>query len=473
MSNASSLLLDGLDDARVAVVKGREATRAVDLRRRALGLARWLTEQGLESGDRVLMLVPPGAEFAAALMATVRVGAVPVLLETSQAPGAWIARVQASRPRFALTTPALRLAFGVPGLHGLVRRLGRPMPPPVPELPFLVLPREAPGEGPLISRDPDDEALILFTSGTTSAPREVAHTHGSLPGFLAHVRAVAEGLPAESYLAETPQQIFYALLMRSTCYLVTGQGEQRVQRTLKLLQERPIQAWFGSPWTWQRWLARDLPLPQGLRSVLLGSAPVSRPFLRRLLARLGEDVTLRCVYGLTELGPACLIDGREKAALEGEGDPMGAPVAGVELRIWEGEVQLRAASAAPASLRPDGWLETGDLGALVDGQLWLRGRAKDMILRRGINLYPGVLEPLLAEQVEACALVGVWDAEREDERVVLAWEGAPDFHPGASLGDATPDHLLHLESLPRKGRQHKVDKEALRALARARFGIPG
>ena len=95
-----------------------------------------------------------------------------------------------------------------------------------------------------------------------------------------------------------------------------------------------------------------------------------------------------------------------------------------------------------------------------------------MILRRAVNLYPGVLEPLLADAVEEAALVGVWDVERADERVVLAYVGPPGFDGAALLGDAAPDHVLRLDALPRAGRQHKVDREAIRRLARERFGIP-
>jgi acyl-CoA synthetase (AMP-forming)/AMP-acid ligase II len=204
--------------------------------------------------------------------------------------------------------------------------------------------------------------------------------------------------------------------------------------------------------------------------VLLGSSPVTRPFLRRLLAAVPDSATVRCVYGLTETGPVCVADGREKAARDGDGDWVGRPQDGIEQRSG-GEVEVRAANSPP-SLAPGGWLPTGDLGRLDADGLVLLGRSKDMIVRRGVNHYPGVLEPALLERLPDAALIGVFDRRAEDERVVLVHTGAAPADLGALLGDAVPDHVLALPELPRAGRQHKVDKEALRALARERFAIP-
>lgn len=475
--NASVPLVERLTGGRAAVVVGERTTSAGELGQRVHGLAAWLHGRGVRPGDRVLLLVPPGPELAAALLALVWVGAVPVLLEPGQAPGAWRARVASVEPAWAVVDPRLRVAWRVPGLLRILRARGRSLPPRPPGR-LLSLPRRADGRVPVAPRTAADEGLILFTSGTTSAPRAVVHTHGNLPAFLAGVADVVRDLPLSSYLAETPQQIFYALLLGATCHIVRGQGEARLQRTLEVLRSGRVEAWFGSPWTWVRWLDAGYPVPPGLRTVLLGSSPVSRPFLRRLTAALSDDARVRCVYGLTEAGPVCVADAHEKIAWEGEGDLVGRPLDGVRLRLDDaGEVYVASPALAHGYLgrEPLGeWLPTGDLGEFhPTAGLVLRGRRKDMILRRAVNLYPGVLEPLLLEVCDDAALVGVWDAEREDERVVLAWVGDAEPDAAALLGpDAAPDHLLHLDVLPRSGRQHKVDKAALRELARERFGVP-
>ena len=152
---------------------------------------------------------------------------------------------------------------------------------------------------------------------------------------------------------------------------------------------------------------------------------------------------------------------------------VGRLVGGVTARIDDGEIVLGSPSLAGYGAGPLTELRTGDLGALVDGQLVLRGRKKDMILRRAVNLYPGVLEPLLHPRFDEVALVGVYDGDREDERVVLCCVGGDAAGVDELLGDAAPDHVLELDALPRSGRQNKVDKAALRTLARAHFLIPG
>lgn len=474
--NVAERLLAGLRGERPAVVVGERATSAEALRARILGLAAHFAKMGVQPGERALVLVPPGGDLPAAVLALVWIGAVPVLLEPEQAPGAWAARVARAAPAWVVVDPRLPWIWGVPGLLPLLRRL-RPVPGRPAEGRLLPLPARAAGEPPALARAPDDPALVLFTSGTTSAPRAVVHTHGNLQAFLDGVDRVAEGLPMESYLAETPQQIFYALLRRSTCHLVLGQGEARLKRTLALLASGRVEAWFGSPWTWVRWLDEGRPVPPGLRAVMLGSAPVTRPFLRRLLAALPEQTVVRCLYGLTELGPACLVDAATKRDWAGEGDLVGPPLPGVSVDIRGGGDIWLASPALAASYLGEGpvgpWLDTGDLGALGPAGLVLHGRRKDMILRRGVNLYPGVLEPLLLTHVTEAALVGVYDAAREDERVVLAYVGPEGFDAAPLLGDAAPDHTLRLDALPRAGRQHKVDRVALRELARARFHIPG
>jgi acyl-CoA synthetase (AMP-forming)/AMP-acid ligase II len=137
-----------------------------------------------------------------------------------------------------------------------------------------------------------------------------------------------------------------------------------------------------------------------------------------------------------------------------------------EIRVGGAAVALRYLGGPVISTG----VETGDRGWLGTDGLVLLGRSKDMIVRRGLNIYPGLLEPILARSLGDVALVGVFDARAQDERVVLACTGRD--APIPPLGEAIPDHLLRLDALPRRGRQHKVDRDALRRLARERFFIP-
>ncbi len=459
----------------MVVQEGEAATTAEALQARTLGLARWYRNQGVEPGDRVLMLVPPGANFAAALLGLVWLGATPVLLDPGHPEGVWKAQLEAVRPRWVVTLPALGRLWAVPGARQLLSFLGRSTPARPDGARVLQLPGVVRGDTEPAACTEDAEALILFTSGTTSAPRGVVHTHGNLPHFLRQVTQVVEGVSMASYLAEHPQQIFYALTTGATCHVVKAPPAKRLQAVVDLLRSGRIEAWFGSPYTWIHCLDAGIAIPQEIQTLIFGSSPVTHQFLNRLLPHLSETVAIRCMYGLSEAGPVALVDGQEKASRQGTGDWLGACVGTARVTLEAGEIHVHSRALARGYLGEpprSGPLATGDLGRLDADGLWLLGRKKDMILRRGVNHYPSLLESLLAENGIDASLVGVFDTTAQDERIIVAHTGPAETPFADLLGEAAPDHVLHMESLPRSGRQHKVDKQALRLLARERFGVP-
>ena len=450
-------------------------TTANALRARTLGLSCWFHEQGVKQGDRVLMLVPPGADFAAALLGLVWIGATPVLLDPGHPEGVWKAQVEAVQPRWVVTVPALGRLWAVPWARRLLSALGRSTPARPEGVKVLHLPGTVRGDTDPAACTEDAEALILFTSGTTSAPRGVVHTHGNLPHFLRHVSQVVEGVSMASYLAEHPQQIFYALTTGATCHVVKASPAKRLTAVVDLLRSGQIEAWFGSPYTWIHCLDAGITIPQEIQTLIFGSSPVTHQFLNRLLPHLSETVAIRCMYGLSEAGPVALVDGREKARRPRNGDWLGACVGAARVTLEAGEIHVQSPALARGYLGEpprEGPLATGDLGRQDADGLWLLGRKKDMILRRGVNHYPSLLESLLAENDIDASLVGVFDTTAQDERIIVAHTGPADTPFADLLGEAAPDHVLHLESLPRSGRQHKIDKQALRKLARERFGVP-
>jgi acyl-CoA synthetase (AMP-forming)/AMP-acid ligase II len=236
---------------------------------------------------------------------------------------------------------------------------------------------------------------------------------------------------------------------------------------------------------------------------LLGGAPVTPDFLRSLKAWLHPDTRVVAIYGLTEAGPVCTASADEKLAWSGTGDFVGAPMPGVRLALAEcegdtGEVVVHSDALYTGyleePLRPaDQGLRTGDLGRLVtrDGVpgLELLGRRKDMIIRGSVNIYPATVEPLLREIADAagrpllreCALIGLWNPASQDEEVVLCYQPRDGIAVDAAAlrrdaqriagSDAAPDHYLEVNPIPVTGRQNKVDKEALRIRAAARFGL--
>jgi acyl-CoA synthetase (AMP-forming)/AMP-acid ligase II len=475
MPNVGASLTRSLTDARPVLIVAGRATTARALASRLGGLTLWLRARGVVPGDRVVVLVPPGPELVASVLAVLRVGAVAVLADPDVPLEVFNAQMRWAKVRWVVADPRLAAAWHLPGLVGaLLRRAGVPLPPRPRGAHVLALPRQVAGLVEAVPRDDEDEAVVLFTSGTTAEPRGVVHSHGSLAALLDAVRSAVSGLDFSSYVAETPPQLFYGLALGAVCHVAPGRGPCCEQELWRLMETGEAEAWFGSPWLWTRWLAGGRRPPSGLRALVLGSAPVTPRFLSALLAAAPPHLRVLCLYGLTEAGPVATVDGREKAAWTGAGDLVGHPVPGTLVAIRDGRVHLQGPTVAPRYLGQapgTSWLDTGDLGCLGPSGLVLLGRAKEMILRRGHNIYPGLLEPLLARSLGDVALVGVFDSRAQDERVVLAWAGSATARV-PSLGEADPDHLLPLPALPRRGRQLKVDRGALRRMARARFDIP-
>jgi olefin beta-lactone synthetase len=213
--------------------------------------------------------------------------------------------------------------------------------------------------------------------------------------------------------------------------------------------------------------------------VWTGSAPASAELLTRV-RRAGADEAWG-VYALTELFPAAAVEQAEKAAFDGVGDLVGAPLPGVEAKPdLSGELLLTGPAARHRYLGedPDPWVRTGDRARLDAGRIVLAGRCKDMVLRRAENIYPGLYEPALhVPGVEVAVLVGV-PAQDGDERLVAVIQPQPHADhrriraalsgPLARMGAARPDALL-LMDVPLSGRSRKPDRAATARRAAARL----
>jgi acyl-CoA synthetase (AMP-forming)/AMP-acid ligase II len=505
---------------RVAVVApgGRE-TRYGQLHRRLLHVAARLHQAGIGAGDRLVLQVPNGPELASALLACLHLGAVPVLIEPGAGDAVYLAQLQATDAAGLLLHPTLRWVHRLPGLRGWLAGRGQAVPPmPSPdELPRLILDRAdttalADQAPPAAQRDPGDDAALVFTGGTTSDPKCVRLGVAALERYFAAIFTLVDELHMHSLLADTAPQMIYGLRGGLTVYVASGGVERRARRALELIRAGRVDTWFGSPYLWKRMMAHEghdrARLPADMRNVILGSAPVTPEFLADLLGWLHPDARAIVLYGLTEAGPVCSVDAARKLAYRGAGDLVGAPMPHVRLEIEpledaddpdQGAVVVHSPSLfsgylnRPRRAAAEG-LHTGDLGAMVelDGtpMLTLLGRQKDMILRNSVNIYPLLFETALKRYrdgdgrhlLQECALVGLWDSQRQDERVVLCYAVVPGaqldepafarFAQRACGGSAAPDHLLRFEAIPVKGRQHKVDKRALRALCRQRLGLP-
>jgi O-succinylbenzoic acid--CoA ligase len=339
--------------------------------------AKELSERGARRGQRVAIALPPGLEFAQALHACLLLGAVAVPVDP-----------RSSAAERALLTRDAALLLDSP--------LGAFSPS-----------AGSAGAGARIEHDLDATAVVIHTSGTTSSPRPVELTYGNFL-WSALGSAVALGLdPQERWLCAMPLAHVggLSILMRSAIYATTAIVHEGFDndRVLHALLERQITLVSLVATTLARLLDAGLADPPALRGALTGGGPVPQALVGR--ARTA-GVPVLSTYGLTE---ACSQVTTTPAA-DGEGSARGGrPLFCTRVRLArDNEIMVHGPTVAPRELASDGWLHTGDLGALDDdGRLLITGRKADTIVSGGENVAPAEVEAVLEahpEVLEAAVL---------------------------------------------------------------------
>ncbi|MEU9981882.1 class I adenylate-forming enzyme family protein [Streptomyces sp. NPDC050856] len=439
-----------------------------------------LHARGLERGGTVGVAVRPGPRALAVMLAAHRLGLRAAVLDPGAGPDVLRARLALARPDVVLADAtaqavagwarplARRARLALPDLAALgpVATVGPRLPGCAPALDAgraVVLPRPV---------DEDGDAVVVFTSGTTSRPRAVVHSRSSLAAGMATVTGLVRpeaGLPV---LGGT----FFVLvpsLASGAPVALPARSPRVLARQLRRLEPR---ATYLTPPA----LRAALDAGAGFTGrVWTGSAPAGAGLLTRV-KDAGADEAWG-VYALTELFPAAAVEQADKAAFTAAGDLVGRPLPGVEARTGAaGELLLSGPAARHRYLGedPDPWVATGDRARLADGRIVLEGRCKDMVLRRAENVYPGLYEPALhVPGVELALLVGV-PAGDGDERLVAVVQPARGADHGRvraalagpleRMGTARPDALL-LADIPLSGRSLKPDRAATARLAATRL----
>ena len=341
----------------------------------------------------------------------------------------------------------------------------------------------------------DAPAVLLYTSGTTSAPKGVLHTHQSLLCEMDSLPAIHALDPADRYLGGAPVGHIAGLVYGAMTPFALGTSTVFLERwipsrAITAITDERATFQTGPPTFLQTLAAKagsaDL---SSFRLFSTGGAAIPTEAARAAAARLG--CVLKRAYGSTELPTltATTLDDDERARTETDGRAVG----GAEVRIAgpdgdalpageEGEIWGRAPEmfagylhAATDALTDDGWFRTGDLGVLDrDGLLRVTGRMKDIIIRGGENISAAELEDILSTHpwIADVAIVGLPD-ERLGERVcaVVALRGGATL----TLEDVVtflrqnhiathklPEQLVVLPSLP-KTSSGKVAKAEVRA----------
>lgn len=474
--------------------------------------------------------LPPGGRVAwlglnhpaqlALLFALARLGAVLVPLNHRLSPAEWCGVLQDCTPTLLVHDDTLASAA-----HDLAQRLAQPLAlwpvqaldtgggpstAPAPDAPLSGTPApDASGPEPL---SPDTHTaptnatlntplLLVYTSGTTGQPKGAVHTQGNLLANMAIAAQVQGMMAADTVLTVLPLFHVGGLGIQTLPALSVGAQVLLFSRfdaaaTLACIQhERPtltlqvpatLQALTSHP----QWADTDI---TSLRAVWAGSSLLPPEPLRAFMAR---GVPVCNVYGSTETGPFSIA--LPPAHASSHVGSCGWPAPGVEVVLRGAQGQPVAPGAvgelwvrAPNVVRhywPDrpaldgaGFFHTGDLAQqAADGSHTVVGRAKDMIISGGENIYPAEIENLLAQHpsVAECAVVGQADARWGETvvAVVVLREGTPasadwaqalqQFLDGQLARYKWPRRWLRVNALP-KTALGKVQKAALQQLLSA------
>ena len=449
---------------------------------RAGRVAAALAGMGIRRGDRVALVLRTEPAFLDAFFGTLLAGAVPVPLYPPVRLGRMDEYLAATARMVSVAGARLVLA------QGAVRRLlGEVVERARPELGCRAVDGlERTPRALACPVEPDDLALVQFSSGSTVDPKPVALTHAGLVAQTASIVAVLRPTPADRLVSWLPLYHDMGLI---GCLL----GAASYPGPLVLIAPEHF---LARPALWLRAMARlrgtitaapsfayayaagrvsDRELAgldlSSWRVALDGAEPVAAEVLRRFadrFARFGFDPrALLPVYGLSEaalavtftppggpwrsrpLDPAALAARGEVVDGPREVVSVGRPVPGVEVEVRGragevvperrlGRIFVRGPSLmrgylgqpeATAAALEGGWLDTGDLGFADGGELYVHGRAKDVIVVRGANHAPDAIEAAL-EVVPGirtgCAVAVGYDDGGGEELLVLAERsGAP------------------------------------------------
>lgn len=417
----------------------------------SLRVAGGLTGLGLRPGDRLAYFLPNCPELVLGYFGAFAAGLIGVPLNPRYQAAEVEHAVADSRPRALIADaellkrldPARLAQLGVEAVFVVGAS------PAAGIHAFDELTAAAPLAGPAAVA-PQADAVILYTSGSTAAPKGVIHTHASLANAARH-QIVTQQLGAAdvqlawmgiAYIAALSGQLLPSLVLGARAILlphfepdavlaaIARWGATRLQSgptDLRDLLDHPATA------------SADL---RTLRACIAGGEQIHRELHERFAARTGFALTEAC--GMTELYNYASNPPFGEKRL----GSIGHPTDGVSMRLVdrdgrdadEGEIWVRSdamtrgywnnADATAAAIR-DGWLRTGDLARRdADGWYWFVGRSKHIIIRGASNIAPGEVESVLVAHpaVANAGVVGAPDAREGHVPVAFV-----QLNPGASV----------------------------------------
>jgi malonyl-CoA/methylmalonyl-CoA synthetase len=454
-----------------------------------------LVGRGVVSGDRVAVQVDKSAEAVVLYVACLRLGAVFVPINVANTPNEVDFFLRDCAPRVAVIRPADRAVLEPSAARagvGHVETLGENADGSLIEL----VRRSDAGTLPTASADVNAPAAIVYTSGTTGRSKGAVLSRANLASNAAALVEAWHFTRDDVLLHSLPlfhiHGLFAAIntaLAAGCCVLLLPKFDAAA--VLKHLPRSTV--YMGVPTHYTRLLREpglDREVGAGMRLFVSGSAPLLSETHCEFLRRTGHAILER--YGMTE---TLINTSNPYHGLRKPGS-VGTPLPGIKIRVARDSTATAARDDGPGALEvqgpnvfagywqdpektqheftPDGWFKTGDLGRVDgDGYVHIVGRAKDLVISGGYNVYPKEVE------TELDALPGVLES-------AVFGVPHPDFgegvtavvvpEPAAVLSEADiiqsiqsrlarykiPKRILLIEELPRNA-MGKVQKNVLRA----------
>ncbi|WP_249020405.1 long-chain fatty acid--CoA ligase [Conexibacter sp. S30A1] len=397
------------------------------LEQAAMRLGGLLRAHGLQPGDRVALMLPNVPYFPAIYYGALAAGAIAVPLNVLN---------KRREVEYYLRDCGAKLMFVWHDFAGEAQPAGAASGCET----ISVVPGEfeqtlfasEPAEGP-IPREPDDTAVLLYTSGTTGHPKGAELTHANLLSNCAASRDLFALDAGVVVLGALPLfHSFGQTCAMNSCVLAGGlltllpRFEPR--KALEIIERDRVSVFVGVPSMYGAMLNlpdRDRYDTSALRVCGSGGASMPVELMRGFEQAFGCAVLEG--YGLSETSPVASFNHPDRERKPGS---VGTPIAGVEMRVVDeadhdlpageiGEIVVRGANVmkgywnrpeATAEAMRGGWFHTGDLARVdSEGYFFIVDRKKDMIIRNGFNVYPREVEEVLYEHpaVREAAVVGV------------------------------------------------------------------
>ena len=407
--------------------------------------AEYLLSLGIEPGDRVAVQLPKCLPFIYFHLAAMQIGAIFLPLNPAY---------PAAELRYFLADSGARLLIADAQDQAKLDPITDALPDHR-KTTYLYKPADSganwlldysPEREYSLPSDPDQTAMMLYTSGTTSRPKGAQISHGNLTANIAALHEAWGWREDDALLHALP--IFHVHGLVVALHGALHAGATAVlcpafvaEQALELLRSRRFTVFMGVPT-----MHRRLYQAAGGRRIDLSHMRLMTSGSDRLPDDLffgyqeAFNITLLERYGMTETGMNL------SNPLRGERrvGSVGMPLPGVSARIVDpeseaplpagevGEVQIKGPHVfkgywgqpekTAAAFSADGWLRTGDMGLReADGYFTLKGRAKDLIITGGLNVYPPEVELVLMEHpgVAACAVIGCPDDEWGEQVVAV------------------------------------------------------